>query len=441
MVKLLVVLLLLPAAAALAASNDELIAAEARDARYASGWYRDVRMAMWVWEGAERSKIEATLERVRAGDGERRWQELADTQLSYGPGHWTYEFTRTAEEELVSAGSRPSAAALRRAAVYYLIASYPHLNKPHTRQALAKAFDAYEAAGRHLGKRFETWHLQVDGVAFRAFVHLPKGRGPHPVVMKTGGMDVLGIEFLPLADELNRRGAAMVAFDMPGNGNDGVVDPDAHKHHAAVLERILEDSRFDHARIVAYSESLGGLPVVKFAVTHQQHLAAAVNSCGLVHAVHALELFPVPPDVDMAVLVAAHASGSLPAEQVAQIEAGLASSPEFQAQTRSFQFEVYVERVGAASSGVLDIAVKSLPISLVNQGILGKGERTSVPILSINTWEDPIVPTSDSLLATEVSRRPTLALFGDHPGHCASRHLEMPYVLNWLGPYLWAEDL
>ncbi len=412
----------------------EPVAAEARDNAYESGWYRDVRMAMWLWEGAKRERVEAALGRIERGTGQRRWTHLADTQIDHGPGHWTYEFVR--EGDRAMAARKANKQTYREAAVYYMIASYPHLREPHARAALDKAFDAYANAGELSEFEFEVWTFDVEGVSFSAFAHIPNTSGPHPVVLKTGGMDVLGIEFPALADTLVAEDIAMIAFDMPGNGNDGIVDANAHRHHAAVLERVHEDPRFDAEHIAVWSESLGGLPAVKLAVTHQDYLAAAVNSCGLLHAVHALELAPQPPDFDLESLVSAYRAGQLGDEEIVAIQEALSASPEYQAQTERFQFEVYVQRVGSPTPHVLDLVSRSLPISLEQQGLLGSGTKTGVPLLTINTQSDPLVPVRDSVLATQASRRGTLMLFGDHPGHCVSRELEVPAVLAWLKPYL-----
>jgi hypothetical protein len=70
------------------------------------------------------------------------------------------------------------------------------------------------------------------------------------------------------------------------------------------------------------------------------------------------------------------------------------------------------------------------------QGLLGKGVVTDVPILSVNTHADPLVPQSDSLMATDASKHGTLMLFGEHDGHCVSRTVAGGPILNWLADQL-----
>ena len=418
----------------------DTVSSEAAEAAYADGWYRTVRMGTWLWEGAERSKLEETLERIAAAQGPRRWDDRADTLIEHGPGHWVYEFSATARAAyeaglMHEAHGEPDAARKRfmQAAIYYTIASYPHLRDAPSRTALSRAFDAYARAGRHFAVPLEVWQMEVEGIRFPAFVHLPTDvKGPVPVVLKTGGMDVLSTEFYSLYEPLTERGMAMITFDMPGTGNDALVGEDADKHHVAVLERARDDPRFDADRIAVWSASLGGMPAVKVAITQQAHLRAVVNGCGLVHAVHAFELGGPPQEGEgLAGVIAAYNAGQLSDAQVAEIEAAFAS-PELEAQQQSFQFEVYVDRYRAKPGSLLDLAAKARPVSLKVQGLLGRGVVTDVPILSVNTHVDPLVPQTDSLMATDASKHGTLMLFGEHDGHCVARTVGNPAILEWL---------
>ena len=421
------------------ARAQEAVAAEAAGRAYASGWYRTVRMDTWLWEGADRAVLEAALDRIAGTAGERRWDHRADTLVDYGPGHWVFELSATgdsafargerSEKEGDTDGARRH---FVQAAIYYTIASYPHLRDEPSRQALAKAFEAYRRAGRLLARPLEEWRFTVDGVPFSAFVHLPKASGdPLPVVLKTGGMDVLSTEFFPLYQRFADTGIAMITFDMPGTGNLGVVGADADKHHVAVLERVIEDPRFDASRVAVWSASLGGMPAVKVAITQQDRLAAVVSGCGLVHAVHAFELGGSAPP-GLADMVEAYAASHLTDAQIEEIEAGFRAEPELAAQRDNFQFEVYVDRVRANPDSMLDLVSKSRPVSLVVQGLLGRGVVTDVPILSVNTHADPLVPQSDSLLATDASKYGTLMLFGHHEGHCVARTVANDPIIDWL---------
>ncbi len=426
------------------AGFSEELSAEQASEEFAGNWYRSVRMHTWLWEGAEKTTIEATLGRIANGGGERRSEDLADTLLEYGPGNWIYEFS-SAAQEAYAAGVESEQLANRvaarihflRASVYYTIASYPHLRDRHSRRALSDAFDAYKKAGRHFIVPLQTWEMTVDGVDFPAFIHMPgqaSGR-PIPVILKTGGMDVLSTEFYPLYSRLNELGIAMIVFDMPGTGNLGIVAEDSEKHHEAVIRRVLKDKRFDPERIAVWSESLAGMPAVKVAVTQQENLAAVVNSCGLLHAVHSDLGLPPPQGVQLDTILAAYRNGELSEDQIAELNHRM-SSPEYEERSQGFQFEVYVDRVRARPGSILDLFARSRPLSLYHQAILGKGVVTQVPLLTVNTHVDPLVPMAESLMATDASLRGTLMLFGEHEGHCVSRSLAVDEVIDWLAARL-----
>ncbi len=354
-----------------------------------------------------------------------------------------YEFAASGEVAFAEgvahervADRRAADEAFGRAAVYFAIAGYPHLRGRHARAALARAYESYARAGDDADVPLEIWEMQLGDVSFPAFVHLPAGVGPFAVVLKTGGMDVPGIEFRPLAQALNDRGIAMIAFDMPGTGNDGIVDADAQAHHEAVLDRVVGDPRFDPQRIAVWSESLGGIPAVKVAIERRDQLAAVVNGCGVLHALHVFEVAGPEEAASYAKAIEAYDAGDLNRLEIAAIELRIKADPQFRALQSSFQFPVYVDRVRAQPGSLLDLGSRARRISLKHQGLIGGTVRTPVPLLTINTQADPYVPVSDSVMATQASRRGTLALFGDHDGHCLARSLEIPAVLAWLDPIL-----
>jgi len=404
---------------------------------YAENWYRSVRMSTWLWEGADQSVIEATLDRIERAKGTRRWAHLADTIVKNGVGHWTYEFSATASQLMSDAQASEAQGDVSmarnqflQASIYYTIASYPHLRDNTSRIALAKAFAAYENAGRYFQVPLQRWDFTVDGVEFRAYLHLPKNTNgaPLPVVLKTGGMDVLSTEFYPLYKDFSEQGIALIMFDMPGTGNDGIVNEDAEKHHIAVLDRARKDPRFDADRIAIWSESLAGMPAVKIAITRQQQLAAVVNSCGLVHTTHVQEFGEVPSaNKD----ISAYLMGKLSEPEIEAANQRL-STPVRQTIATSFQYEVYVDRVRAKQGSLLDLLAKSHRVSLKVQGLLDAGVVTEVPILTTNTHVDQLVPLTESLMVTAASKRGTLILFGEHEGHCVDQKLEVPVVVEWL---------
>jgi esterase FrsA len=418
---------------------------EAAPKGYQDNWWRSVRKGMWEWEGVDWTVVERVLMQIENATGKRRYEDKFDTIIDYGPGHWVYEWSIIGDaankEGLRHENDGAKQAALTsflQSSIYYTQASYPHLRDKYSKTALAKAFEMYCRAGRYFAVPLEEWDFMVDGAQFRAFIHLPvnQSSNPIPVILKTGGMDVLCTEFYPLSETINEVGAAMIVFDSPGTGNEGIVDAEYDKHHVAVLKRVLDDVRFDAKRIGVWSESLAGITAARMALgEYRDMIAAAVNSCGPIHALYALDLTGgVPPRYDLHELINSYNDGRLSKEEINEFNRAMLNPP-LKAMLRGFQGETFVDRVRASSDNVLDILAKSLQISLIEQGLVGNMNVTNTPILTINTHADPLVPLSESQLVTDASVQGKLMIYDDYDGHCVSRS-EIPVIMEWLSYHL-----
>jgi predicted esterase len=89
---------------------------------------------------------------------------------------------------------------------------------------------------------------------------------------------------------------------------------------------------------------------------------------------------------------------------------------------------------------MLNILAKSLPVSLIEQGLIGKRNVTNTPLLTINTHADPLVPPVESQLVTDASVQGKLMIYDDYEGHCVSR-AEIPVIMEWLSYHLKLESL
>ncbi|HIG60098.1 MAG TPA: alpha/beta hydrolase [Gammaproteobacteria bacterium] len=447
---ILALLLFLSYSSVFTVDNAKASSSEAAAALFQDKWWRSIRKDMWQWEGADWAVISTALERIENASGVRRYGDKVDTIVKYGPGNWIYEWNQIAETaykqglEFEQEGDQAAARKyFLEAAIYYTQASYPHFRDSHSKAALSRAFEMYRRAGRYFEMPLEEWKLEVDGVGFSAFIHLPQVSSSDSlaVIMKTGGMDVLSTEYYPLSETINHAGAVMIAYDSPGTGNDGIVDREYDKHHVAVLKRILKDPRFDSDRIGVWSESLAGLTAVKLAIgDYRESVAAAVNSCGPMHALYAMEITGgVPEGYDVHKLVDSYRSGDLSPDQISKFNQAMLN-PALKAMLIDFQGETFTDRVRSNPENVLDLLSKSLPISLVEQGRLSKKNITNTPILTINTHSDPLVPQVESQMATDVSVQGRLMIYSDYGGHCVSRS-EIPVIMEWLAYHLKLDSL
>ena len=51
-------------------------------------WFRVLRRAFWIWQGAEPIELEEVLARIATSDGERTNPQQIDTVQGFIPGNW-----------------------------------------------------------------------------------------------------------------------------------------------------------------------------------------------------------------------------------------------------------------------------------------------------------------------------------------------------------------
>jgi len=129
-------------------------------------------------------------------------------------------------------------------------------------------------------------------------------------------------------------------------------------------------------------------------------------------------------------MIESYNKGQLSQEEIETFNSAMLTPP-LQGMLLDFQGETFVDRIRSSTSNVLDILSKSMPISLVEQGLVGKKNVSSTPILTINTHSDPLVLLLESQLVTDASVQGKLMIYDDYEGHCVSRS-EIPIIMKWL---------
>jgi dipeptidyl aminopeptidase/acylaminoacyl peptidase len=134
-----------------------------------------------------------------------------------------------------------------------------------------------------------------------AFVYLPRGEGPFPVIIYIHGgpesqyRPSFSSTFQSWVAEL---GAAVIAPNVRGSfgyGNeylsldDGVLREDAVKDIGALLDWIETQPQLDSSRVAVYGGSYGGYMVLASAVHYSDRLRAAINVVGISNFVTFLE--------------------------------------------------------------------------------------------------------------------------------------------------------
>ena len=333
-----------------------------------NAWYRIIRRSYWIWQGADPIELEDILSHIATGTGVRSREEKLDTLQGYAPGNWIYEFSQVAgeyfkkgkslEQEGDLSGARK---AYLRATRYYSIASYPHLKGDElAEQAQLQGNQAYREAGRLMPVPLKILTIPFRDKEINGYLHLPTDAHVVPVVMVSGSIDSLQIDFYRFYEQyLAPNGIGMLTLDMPGIGYSSQFPlvQDTSRLHQAALHYLREEVPFvDNQRIGMVGVRLGGNVAARLAYLEPTHLKT-VACIG-----PGLNQFFVEPELFN------QASPMLRASLANRLGMDAVNWKELQPQCQIF--------------------------SLKRQGLVGV-TRTRVPILSIGHRRDFICPESD----------------------------------------------
>jgi esterase FrsA len=356
------------------------------DGSMSSRWYRLLRRPTWAWQGADPVEVEQTLACIAMGKGERTHERYLDTIKGYVSGNWVYEWSQLAGRyfnqgrALVEQGD--SAAALKdllRAVRYYSIASYPHLkNDELADQAQLLGNMAYREAGRLFKVPLKEIQVPFRGKSIQGYLHLPTTDKPVPLVIVSGGIDSLQVDFLNLYLKcLEPNGIGMLSLDMPGIGyaEHWPLVQDTSRLHQAVLNHLSEVAWVDHQRIAMVGFRLAGNVAARLAFIEPFKLRTVVCiGAGVNQVFTNQEMFARCPRM---------------------MRDGLAN------------------RLGADAAQWESLRTKCQVFSLKTQGLLGT--RTPVPILSIGHKKDFICPEQDVRALASASRNGKAVVFDKQP--------------------------
>lgn len=384
--------------------------------------YRDIDgniMGRWTWGGADPAKIEEALEKIKLATGEREEPSQFDTIKTFGPGHWTYEFVQVGDSEVVRAEAAEAAGdietakdAFYAASAYYQIAKFPFTRTDqyaHYLYAYKRSMNAYERAGQYFPVPLEVLELPYGGGTVRAYLHLvPEAlEKAAPLVIMSGGIDTLKVEHYPVVKELNARGMSALVLDIPGVGESNFIDatPAHDEVFSGFLDLVTPDPRIDETRVGVWAASWGGNAAAKIAFVDPRFKAAAAV-CAPVH-----EVFHPPWWVPRFV-------PNLTRHEVPAVV-----------------LDVAADRVGLSAplsnDDAVEISDRMAPFSLKQQGFVGGDTKATVPLLIINTNDDPVAPPADmeALAASAVDAE---VIYTGAGGHCGSRVPIVEKSVPWL---------
>ena len=286
---------------------------------------------------------------------------------SLEPDAWAAAFSRIGDRYVEKAKSQRATAPREAAESYkhawevYNTARWPVENSAGKKQAYVKALEAFQAYGRLLDPPIETVRIPFEGKEIVAYLRLPPGVQPAPLLMGISGLDTRKEDVAASSDSFMRRGIGLIALDMPGTGQAPLkVEVGAERIYSRVLDYLQTRSEVDAKRIVVRGQSWSGYWAALVAYKDRERIRGAV-----VHGVGIHGYF----------------------------------QPEWQSKgltTREYLFDLFPARSAVYGVNTMDDFLSYGPrMSLLTLGYL---DKPSAPMLLVNGEKDTQQPIADLYL-------------------------------------------
>lgn len=245
---------------------------------------------------------------------------------------------------------------------YYGFGAWPTQNSEGKREAQRRATAAFRAYATQAEPAIEVLRVPFEGKELIAYLQLPKGARPAPVVMSVGGLDSYK-EYVveQYGPDYLAAGLGYLAIDMPGTGESPIkIDVGAERIFSRLLDVLAARKDVDPKRIGFMGVSWGGHWATRVGYTEKDRLRGTVAWAG-------------PVDIYF--------------------------SKEWQSKalgTREYLFDLFAARAGVYGVSTLDEFYAYGPrMSLRNGDWLSK---PSSPMLLVNGEKDSQVPVEDLYL-------------------------------------------
>ena len=232
---------------------------------------------------------------------------------------------------------------------------------PGKAKAYARALEAFQLYGKSLSPAIETVRIPFEGKEIVAYLRLPQGVGPAPLVFGINGLDSRKEEVIARADRYLKAGVGVFAIDMPGTGQAPIlIDVGAERMFSRALDYLQTRPELDAKRIVVQGRSWSGYWAAVMAYTEKDRIRGAV-----VHGVGIHEYY----------------------------------APDWQKKafsTREYLFDIYPARAAVYGTKSMEEFLAYGPrLSLVARGML---DKPSAPMLLVNGERDSQQPIADLYL-------------------------------------------
>ena len=283
---------------------------------------------------------------------------------------WALAWNAVAEQHFTRAASLEASAPERARELHWQawrlnhFARWPVENSPAKQLAKNRALEAFRCYGRLLEPALEVVRIPFEGRQIIAYLRLPAGLRPAPLVFAIAGLDSRKEDFAAHADQYLQRGVGLLTVDLPGTGESPLAAaPDSDCMFSALLDYLATRPDVDAARIVVQGRSWSGYWAAKLAHTERVRLRGSVMHGGPIH--HYFQ-----PD---------------------WLRASLATDEYL------YDYLPAKEKLFGAD-GLDDLLARAQRYSLLDSGIL---DQPCAPMLLVNGARDTQIPIADLYLLLE----------------------------------------
>jgi esterase FrsA len=286
---------------------------------------------------------------------------------SLEPDAWAAAFSRIGERYMKAAKAQESSSPREARENYFHAwhafntARWPTENSAGKKQAYLRAVEAFQSYGRLLDPPLETLRIPFEGKEIVAYLRLPPGVRPAPLVIGISGLDTRKEDVAATSENFLRRGIGLMALDMPGTGQAPVkVEVGAERMYSRSLDYLQTRKDVDAGRIVFRGQSWSGYWSALMAYKERDRISGAV-----VHGVGIHGYFQ--PDWQRKGLT-----------------------------TREYLFDLFPARSAVYGVRTMEEFLAYGPqLSLLQQGYL---DKPSAPMLLVNGEKDTQQPIADLYL-------------------------------------------
>jgi esterase FrsA len=188
-------------------------------------------------------------------------------------------------EKLEKTDRKQAAEAYLMAFRYHAFGGWPVQNSPGKKAAYAKSVAAFRKHAALADPPIEAVQFVFEGKTVRAYLSLPKGARPAPVVLAIGGLDSYKEYWGERVAEFHRAGLGVLCLDMPGTGEAPVkIDVGSERMFSAAIDFLLTRPDVDGKRLAVLGVSWGGYWGAILGFTEKDRLRGSVNWAGPAHA-------------------------------------------------------------------------------------------------------------------------------------------------------------